>query len=299
MNSLRQRLDDLRWQTPSYWWWPVRRRGGRDFGLHWAHHGDITAELASHGVRVEPYTIDVDAFWAYVEEVGYRSSYYYHGGTMTTGAPDGDTAETATEKWLEHYVSWDLIRPERGETLIDIASCHSPFADMQQDHYGITAYRQDLMFPAGLHDDRTIGGDAAAMPVDDGFADLMTLHCSFEHFEGDSDRRFVREAQRVLRPGGRLCILPLYTSTRYSIQSDPATWAEQPVRFEPDAKVCLARGWSEAHGRLYDAAHFLDRVVANLGPLELTVYAIENAAEVSPNCYLRFAALLRQPGADA
>jgi hypothetical protein len=39
-----------------------------------------------------------------------------------------------------------------------------------------------------------VGSDAAAMPLEDAFADRMALHCSFEHFEG-RDNRFVAEAE--------------------------------------------------------------------------------------------------------
>lgn len=287
MSALGRALDDLRWRLPLWWWLPVRRRGGRRFALRWAYHQDITEALVRAGVDVQPYRIDLEAFWRFVDHSGYRQMQYYQGGAMAT----------AYEKWLEHWVSIDLMAPRRGEVLIDVASCASPFPEVIAARCGVQSYRQDLVYPPGIEGDR-IGGDAAAMPVADGFTDLLTLHCSFEHFEGDADSRFVREASRLLRPGGRLCIVPLYTCRDYCIQSDPATWAEQPVRFEPDATVCLARGWSERHGRLYDHRHFLDRVVDHLGDLALTVYAVENAHRVAPDCYLSFAAVLRKPAAE-
>ena len=54
-------------------------------------------------------------------------------------------------------------------------------------------YRQDLVFPAGVHGDR-IGGSAAELPLDASSVDAMTLHCSYEHFEGDADTGFIRIA---------------------------------------------------------------------------------------------------------
>jgi SAM-dependent methyltransferase len=257
------------------------KRGGRRIYSGWTSYDDITSQLADHGVEVVPYSIDVDAFWRYVETMGYRRMEYWNGGRDRAG----------TEKWLEHFVSIDLMQPREGEVFIDIASCSSPFPDILRERWGCRTYRQDWAYPTGHHGDR-IGGDAAALPLPPEFADGLTLHCSFEHFEGDRDARFLREADRVLRPGGRLCILPLYTNWSYSIQTDLAVWSRfHPPELERDAVVCLAGGWGEVHGRFYDPAHFADRILAKLGRLRLRLYRIENYHQVAADCYLRFAAV--------
>jgi SAM-dependent methyltransferase len=249
-----------------------------------ATHDDITPELRCEGVRVVPHSIDLPAFWKFVDAGQYRHRTYYDGGRQAC----------AVNKWLEHYVSLELLEPRPGEVLIDVANCYSPFPDVVRDLTGLTVFRQDLIYDVGIHGDR-IGGNAADLPLKDEFADLLTLHCSFEHFEGTSDQEFIREAERIMKPGGRLCILPLYTHREYAIQSDPSTWDNRTVQFEPDAIIYLARGWGERHGRLYDAHHFLDRIVANLGHLRLTIYTMENYAEAWDHCYLRFAAVFRKP----
>ncbi len=259
----------------------VRQRGGQQWVARGFSYDDISPDLPATHVQLATHTVDITAFWRYVELAGYRQLGYYHGGAMPC----------ATEKWLEHYVSLELLAPQPGEVLIDVASCHSPFADLAQRLYGVNSYQQDLLFAPGLHG-RRIGGDAAALPVPDGFADLVTLHCAFEHFEGDSDSGLIRELGRILKPGGRACILPLYTSQRYSIQSDPQTWGQRSVRFEPDALVCLAPGWGETHGRCYDAPHLVRRVLAQRGELAVTLYRVLNHQAVASDCYLRFALVL-------
>lgn len=276
-----RKLNDWRWHHPAAWWAGVRRRGGRKYTLRWAAYEDITPALADLGIEVRPHRIDVDRFWRWIETCGYRQLPYFDGGNR----------RHATEKWLEHFVSLELTSPQSGERLVDIASAASPFPEVVREHHGLEAFRQDIAYPNGVSGDQ-IGGNAASMPVEDGFADIMTLHCSFEHFEGDSDSRFIREAGRVLRPGGRLCILPFYTHRWYSIQSDPAAWRSHQVRFEPEALVCLARDWGEPHGRSYDPDRFMSRIVPYLGDLQLVVYAIENYPEVHPESYLKFALLL-------
>ena len=267
-----------------YWRIQTRLRNGRRVRFGQAPYDDLSASLREHGVRFAHHTIDLPAFWSFVERSRYRDLEYYKGGRQ----------HCAINKWLEHYVSIELLQPRPGEVLIDIANCHSPFPDLLKDQFDLEAYRQDLIFPRGIQGHR-IGGNANALPLPPQFADLLTLHCSFEHFEGDSDSGFLREAQRILKPGGRLCILPLYTCRDYAIQSDPTTWGARTVRFEPDAVIYLAPGWGETHGRMYDVRHFLDRVVAHLGDLSLTIYVLDNYADVWPECYLKFAALITKP----
>lgn len=258
----------------------IWRQGGRRVYRGWSTYDDITPRLVEHGVEVLPYRIDVDAFWRYVEESGYRQMPYWNGGKARAG----------TEKWLEHFVSVDLMRPQPSEVFIDIASCNSPFPDVLRERWACRTYRQDWSYPPGEDGDR-IGGDAAALPLRAESADGLTLHCSFEHFEGDRDARFLREADRVLRPGGRLCILPLYTNWSYCIQTDLRAWHLRRPEFERDAVVCVAPDWGEVHGRFYDPAHFVDRILGNLGRLQLRLYQVENYREVAADCYLQFAAL--------
>jgi SAM-dependent methyltransferase len=246
----------------------------------------ITDELVAAGVRVEPFTVDVQGFEEYIERAGYaRKADYY----------DRGRAPNAREKYLEHYVSLVLLAPQPGQVLIDVASMNSPFADVAATLFGVEGYRQDLMFDPGVHG-RTIGGDAAAMPIADAFADHLSLHCSFEHFEGDADSRFIEEAARVLKPGGRLCSLPLYTNTHYAIQTHVRRWRVHDISFDAGDQVYVADHWGPPFGRYYDDRSFVRRVVEHLGDMRLVLYEVTNAAEVDPGCYLRYALLIEKPG---
>jgi SAM-dependent methyltransferase len=239
----------------------------------------ILADLERRGFPVEEITLDAAAYRAYFEAAGYAQKYpdYY--------------SFNLPEKSLEHFVAARLLELGPADVYIDIASEHSPVPEIYSRLFGCTSYRQDLAYPEGLHGDR-MGGDAAAMPVPDGFATRMALHCSFEHFEGDADVRFVREIKRVLRPGGRVCFAPLYLSDRYGVLTDPAVAVAEQVPFEPDALVYCRPGWGNRHGRLYDAAHLESRIRRNLDGMQLKLYRIVNAREIDPSCYLQFAAVI-------
>jgi hypothetical protein len=133
------------------------------------------------------------------------------------------------------------------------------------------------------------------LPLPDGFATKLALHCSFEHFEGDSDIGFIREVPRILRPGGSACIVPLYLCEEYAIQTDPEVAVPGRVVFEGDATVYCARGWGNRHGRFYDPAHLASRLRRNAHGLAIEVYRIVDAAQVDASCYVRFAMVLRKP----
>lgn len=198
------------------------------------------------------------------------------------------------EKYLEHQISVDLLAPPTGGTLIDVACGGSYFGVIMQRR-GFRTIDQDLAFPAGLHGEQ-LGGDAAQMALPDAIADGMTLHCSFEHFERDSDSRFVRECARVLRPGGRTVIIPLYLSNRHFIVTDPYHYTRDAIPFDDGAHPVMLVGYSNRHGRHYDVRAFVGRVIqpAREVGLQPTLTLIENTAAISPACYVRFVLTLQK-----
>jgi hypothetical protein len=103
------------------------------------------------------------------------------------------------------------------------------------------------------------------------------MHNSFEHFEDDSDIRFIREAQRVLTVGGKLAIIPLFFEEKYQIEHDSG-WVDE------NGKKHL---WGEGarFTRLYDADQFNKRIIRNSTAFKTQFYLIENIQELGPGCY--------------
>ncbi|MEG4320136.1 MULTISPECIES: methyltransferase domain-containing protein [unclassified Microcoleus] len=245
----------------------------------------VFQRLIQLGIDVEDYKIDVDDYRKYFQAARYAEDFpdYY--------------SFNLPEKALEHYIAAKLLQLNNKDIYIDIASQHSPTPTIYSRLFGVNPYLQDLDYPQGLHGNM-IGGDAANMAVPDGFASKMALHCSFEHFENSSDMGFIREVSRVLRPGGAICILPLYMFDEYAIQTDPAVSIPQEVKFDDDATVYCAYGWGNRHGRFYDPEHLLSRVCNNLNGMKLKVYKIVNAKQVDQSCYVQFAGLIQKPIQD-
>lgn len=246
---------------------------------------EIIEELKSNNFLVADLEINVTDYWQYMHQAMYQNFPSYYG--------DGK-ANNFIEKSLEHYLAAKLLDLSEKDVYIDIASANSPTPEIYHKLYGCKVYRQDLMFPEGIHGN-CIGGDASKLPVENGFVTKMALHCSFEHFEQDSDVMFIKEANRVLRKGGRLCILPLYLNNKYAVQTDPDVILKGDMPFfEDDAILYCAKGWNNRHGRFYDVPHFIKRIRNNLIDLQLTLYIVQNEKKIDPSCYVKFIAVFEK-----
>ena len=191
-------------------------------------------------------------------------------------------------KLVEYYLSYRWLDLKSDDTYIDIAAQDCPFAFFVQSHFGCEVYRQDLYYMAkGIHG-TDIGGNASRIPLKTGSVSGMSLHNSLEHFEGRSDIRFFREAQRLLRPGGRLLVVPLFIRDEYSTVND-AGWVDEDG-------VKHLWGVGARFARWYDPAQFKTRIIDNSNKLDLHLYHVDNAAEVDPSCYPYFALFEKRAG---
>jgi SAM-dependent methyltransferase len=246
---------------------------------------EVRTSFKEAGIPVKELKINLEDYHKWIEKANYPPQCY----------KDADYGRHVfSQKSLEHYIACKMLDIKKGDVYIDIAAALSPLTDMLPRLYGCQAYRQDLIYPPGINGN-VIGGDAAALPVPDEFIDHMAMHCSFEHFENGSDFEFIKEANRVLKPGGKLCIVPLYMYTEYAIQTDMKEWPwlDRP-HFERDAVLFLADGFANRYGRFYDVKHFVKRIGKNLDKLKLSIYIITNEKEVHPTVSTKFVALFEK-----
>jgi len=170
----------------------------------------------------------------------------------------------------------------------------SPFADIAHRLYGCRTYRQDLIYPPGVHGDR-IGGNAAGLPIPDGFATKLVLHNSIEHFENDADIGFVREAKRVLRPGGICVILPIFMANHFANITDPFI-DRSGLRFDPSAQVYYVRHWAGGRfSRHYDVATLRSRLFANLTDMDVRLIYVKDPETISHIGDERLILVFRKP----
>lgn len=259
---------------------------------HLAFHkrpGSYSAEtleaLRVLGVEMKAYYVNMDAFRSHLSKYNYPRNY---------AAGPVDEGGVREKKLLEYFVSLDLLEVQPTDVVIDVASEWSVFPEVLRKVSGAKVYRQDLIYIPGINGDR-IGGSADNMPVPNCFANKLVLHNAFEHFEGTADTDFITEAWRVLRPGGTLCILPLYLAKEHCILTDPLV-NRRGVVWDEEAHIIERPWWHNRFGRFYDVSSLERRVLlpANRVGFKSTIYHT-NVREVAPYSDMYFALIMQKP----
>lgn len=240
----------------------------------------LEADFIASGVPVKKHRINVAAYHQYVKAAGYPESYY--GGGL-------DTAQNFIEKTLEHYVTTEIIDFQPDTVFMDVAACTSPFYKIVRKLFGCKeTYQQDLIYPDGINGDR-IGGSAGNLPLADNSIDAATLHCSLEHFENDADSLLFQDMQRVLKPGGKVVVLPFYLAHEFTNHVDPAfnLLRNHPVDIDEGARLRYCN-WYQFFSRHYDVPALHERILKKAPGLDLQLHRVENFREVDASCYLRW-----------
>lgn len=251
----------------------------------------VEAEIKRLGVVVQDFDVGpyIKQFNNYVQAPEYAGDYRIYGGTLW---------HCFLEKALEHFISFKLAKPKQAQIGIDIGSCQSVVPAIVRRKFGAQMYGQDLEYPAGVHGDR-IGSSADAIPLPDRSVDFMTLHCTFEHFEGRADTGFVRECARLLKPGGQTVILPLYLNANYcNVTGEVDPVVRQGIGFDPDTKFhCIIPEWRNRFGRHYSPAALNERVIlpARAAGLQSRLLRCHGWEGVDPLLWLRWILILQQP----
>ena len=243
------------------------------------------------GLITKEYYVDRADYDRYVIAARYEDFDPYYRGGMS-----GDL-DHRVEKLLQHYISLSLLGIQSDELYMDVASNTSPMRHIVKRLYNVPVYSLDLSYPPGI-DGELIGADAGAMPVKDGFASKMTLHCAFEHFACGADSRFVKECARVLRPGGKVCVIPLYLLPQYCVRVDPTIEGDISVSDTEGAKKVYVRGYKVDYGRFYSPESFRRRILEQATGLTFTAYRILGLEQFAPDyVYSNFALVIEKPAA--
>lgn len=250
---------------------PADRQSQYDHTLDPAAHLPLFCSLKDRlvkaGIPVEEMRIDLADFDAWRQSVPGLDRFYRSFGDMHI------------EKCLEHYLVDKLLGLEAGDRYLDIASAGSPWASALRQRQ-IEAYRLDLIYPDGING-MEIGANATATGLPDGFATALSTQCAFELFHGETDLRFLHEAARVLAPGGRLAVLPLYLDDAYFLLQSPYA-LPPPETAELDATVI----WRDDHFRAPYSRHYSPEAFARAihsrltGGLDARVYFVSNLGEL-------------------
>jgi cold shock CspA family protein len=238
----------------------------------------ILEQLMNYGINTRYFTIDFEEYFKWFEMVDYPRNYPKYVAEFPEGL-------LLAQKSLQHYLSIKLMGIQSEGIYMDIASSNSVFPDIVLKYYGLQqVYKQDIKYKKGIHGNR-VGGNAASLPLPNESIDHMALHCSWEHFEGNSDIEFLHEVGRLLKKGGRVCIIPLYLANEFLIQTSTCMWGKDsnqdiPV-FDKDAILYVREEIRQRCMRSYDVKS-LSYKILNAAPanLKLSVYYFENWGEL-------------------
>lgn len=186
-------------------------------------------------------------------------------------------------KPLEYLVSITLGEIGPGDKVLDAAGgANAEFLRAAREYlpHPIMPYSQDAQLEGSERDGiRFVAGSVDAIDLPDASFDVIACHHSIEHFRADIDSGFVREVSRLLKPGGRAVISPLFLADTYA-----EIWNRRPAaHFDPAATQIVDRsatfaGWGpyEGFARTYSIAAFRERLLASVpDDVEASVVAVQ------------------------
>lgn len=243
----------------------------------------IEQRLVAVGIEIHDYAPSPSEFHVFKSQGWFPPR--YHGG-LNSGVWD--------EKLLEHWISSErlgVLNYGKDDIFVDVAAAGSPWAQVLRERKGINAFAIDLyeIGEAYRHLDYYRVEDACATSFSDGSVSGASLHCAYEMFMGDDDVRLIHELARILKPGAKAVILPLYMHTHYCAYSTPEYFGKGYS--DPEAKEYIRFDcYGIPSSRKYDAETFKERVVYTMDKnrLKYTLLALRNASHLSRGIYCHF-----------
>lgn len=248
----------------------------------------IEQDLESLGIKVVDYNPDPGAFNSFLEQRWFPLD--YHGG-IDSGVWH--------EKLLEHFIAKDLLALnsyDPSDVYVDIAACNSPWAAILREKLGIHAYAIDVSPVPEKYKSLQFyrSEDATHSSFSSQSVKGASLQCAYEMFTGDNDIKLVYELKRILAPGGKAIVVPLYTHTHYCAYSTPEYFGKG--HSDPNAKEYLRIDcYGVPSSRKYDASELKKRVLDPIEALGISyrLYALRNKQMLGEGIYCHFVLEIR------
>lgn len=185
----------------------------------------------------------------------------------------------------------DLMAYEKSDIYIDVAAASSPWAQKLRDRQNVAAHAIDLcaVDKAYQHLPYYRIENATKTTFADASVAGASLQCAFEMFMHTDDTNFILEAARILKPGGKVIVLPLYMHTHYCAYATPEYFGKGYQDVGAKEYVRLDCNGVPS-SRKYDAQQLklrvLDPIIAN--GMRYRLHALRNKTELGSNIYCHF-----------
>lgn len=251
---------------------------------------EIEKQLASLGVVISDLEMDPAEFKQWLNLNLFPEN--YHGGK---------NGRVWDEKLLEHWLSLkllDLDSYSSQDIFLDVAAGNSPWTYILRDKFSLKAYAIDLV-PTNLGfgvNEYYLVGDATNMHFDPNSITGMALHCSYEMFMKASDTDLIVEMARVLKPGGKAIILPLYMHTHFCAYSTPEYYGRGYTDTSA-AEYINMDYYGVPSSRKYDPKNLIDRVLAPIeaNNLQYSLKVLRKKQDFGRDIYCHFVLEITKP----
>lgn len=224
--------------------------------------------LTRLGIKVRSFDIKKSEYLPWVEQ-------YFP-------AWEREFASVYHKKLIEFYTTFALLEPGPEDVFLDAAGGMRTYAPRLECRRKIVL---DLKISPQLRASAGEGveyleSDAGQIDLPQESVDKISCHHSFEHFKSDSDTMFIREVQRLLRPGGRCCIIPIFLAQKYSEVTESFSLMRKKLgkksHFIFDPTTTLSGGkLCGSYARVYDLDAFGQRILAHIDSKRFRAKIIE------------------------
>lgn len=243
----------------------------------------IETDLTQLGVKLYDHTPSPEKFKLFQQEGWFSPN--YHGG---------QNSAVWDEKLLEHWLASEmlgLMHYDSQEIYIDIAAAGSPWAKTLRGRKNIFAYAIDLCEIGDDYKDLPYYRieNATATSFTDSSVKGVSLHCAYEMFMGSDDTRLIVELMRILQPGGKAVILPLYMHTHYCAYATAEYFGKGYS--DASAKEYVRLDCSGVpSSRKYDAKKLKERVLEPIEAhgMQYRIHVLRNKHDFGQGVYCHF-----------
>ncbi len=249
---------------------------------------EIEESLRATGNSVRPLVISPQDFERFKKSFPFPATYFTSNSALRN------------EKLLEHFIASQMCGlrnalPDHAQArtkdflYIDVAGCGSPWVRVLNAK-GINAIAIDLKIPPIHRRLKTYRKmDATKTTFGSESVDCMSLQCAYEVFLGNDDSLLVDEVARLLKPGGKGIVVPLYMHTHYCGYSSPEYygkgWADSGA-----TAYLRPSSWGIPFSRKYDVERLNERVVSRAEErgMHCTIHVLRNKQELGQGVYCHF-----------